>query len=103
MIQGKMIKMSDKFWILGLLIILAVSVFLMWTLPLMMTVYGETEEECVKFSGSELIKLESDVRHGCDWLVQNILSNSTFEVNEFAVKFPNYGSTFSFDIWVLTK
>jgi hypothetical protein len=94
--------MSDKYWILGLLIILAVTLFAMFTLPLMMTVYGETEKECVKFNGSELIKLESDKRHGCDWLVQIILQNSTFEVTDYEVKFWDY-TVDSWDVWVLTK
>ena len=92
----------DQIFILGLLAMLIISIIAVAISPYLISVYGETEKQCVKFSGSELIKLESIDRHGCDWLANKILGNSTFNYADYEVKFWDY-TTDSWDIWVLTK
>ena len=102
--QGRMIKMSDKFWILGLLIILAVSVFLMWTLPLMMTVYGETEEECIAYSNEVLMKIQSNLGGGCEWVAgKYVKANWTLFDYTTIPSMSGYAHINGYEVWVLIK
>jgi hypothetical protein len=98
--------MSDLAWLLGLLIILAVTLFAMFTLPLMMAVYGATEAQCVRYSSSELIIIASGYGQdfgGCDWLVDKLLwNNSGFKVDQYDFS-PSNGYSYRYESFVLTK
>lgn len=93
--------MSDKYWILGLLIILGVTLFMMFTLPLLVVVYGQ-EDNCVQVNMTNLIIVTDKqanplfMKGDCYSIINDILS----KYSDYRIHYENING---YERWMFVK
>ena len=95
--------MSDKYWILGLLIILGVTLFAMFTLPLLVAVYGqEPDNNCVQVNMTNLI-IVTDKQANPLFMKGDCYTTINYILGKYSGYKVNYENINGYERWTFIK
>lgn len=89
--------MSDKFWLLGLLVITIGCLCGMFVAA----AYGESREQCVAVNNSKVIIIGEDFGFDggdCNWIANEVIMNDNYSLNAYTDKYPSLKN-----LWVFLK